>query len=215
MLFVFDYPVFLGFHPNQRLEQNFSCPDIKSIGLGGGSIVRKNPITVGPDSVGYKLTEKSLIFGGNVLTATDCAVLINPELKIGNRDLAVGAVTDEELEEFKAVVKSKLERVIDTMKTSPDDLPVVLVGGGSIIAPKELTGASRVIKPQWSGVANAVGAAIARVSAVVDTVRSTEKKTPDQILEEISKEAIAKTIEAGAAPETVKVVEKETLPLQV
>ncbi|KAK1757736.1 hypothetical protein QBC47DRAFT_296407 [Echria macrotheca] len=197
------------------IRMNFSCPDIKSIGLGGGSVVRKGPpLTIGPDSVGYELTKKSLIFGGDVLTATDCAVLINPELKIGNPELAKGAVTDAEIEEFQAVVKSKLERIIDTMKTSPVDIPVVLVGGGSIIAPSNLEGASNVVKPQWSGVANAIGAATARVSAVVDTVRSTEVKTPQQILEEICKEAIAKTIKAGALPSSVEIVEMETLPLQ-
>ena len=48
-----------------------------SIGLGGGSIVRKQPdgsVTVGPDSVGYQITEKALCFGGDVCTATDIAV---------------------------------------------------------------------------------------------------------------------------------------------
>ncbi|KAK5658948.1 hypothetical protein OQA88_1766 [Cercophora sp. LCS_1] len=197
------------------VRMNFSCPDIKSIGLGGGSIVRKGPpMTIGPDSVGHELIRKALIFGGNVLTATDGAVLVNPDLKIGNPELAKGAMTPAELEEFQAVIKHKLEKIIDTMKASPADLPVILVGGGSILAPDTLKGASKVVKPQWSGVANAIGAATARVSAVVDTVRSTELKTSRQILEEISKEAIEKTIKAGALPESVKVVEQEALPLQ-
>ena len=45
--------------------------------LGGGSIVRQHEdgtVTVGPDSVGYRLTEKALVFGGDTLTATDIAV---------------------------------------------------------------------------------------------------------------------------------------------
>lgn len=172
-------------------------------------------MTIGPDSVGHELTKKSLIFGGNVLTATDGAVLVNPDLKIGNPELAKGAMTPAELEEFKAIIKHKLEKIIDTMKTSAADLPVILVGGGSILAPDTLKGASKVIKPQYSGVANAIGAATARVSAVIDTVRSTELKTSQQILEEISKEAIEKTIKAGALPDSVKVVEQEALPLQV
>src|SRR5690606_5262816 len=95
------------------------------------------------------------------------------------------------------------------------DLPVVLVGGGAIIATTQLKGASKVLKPQWSQVANAIGAAIARVSAVVDTIRSTESKTTHQLLEEICEEALEKTVTAGATRESVKIVEKETLPLQV
>jgi hypothetical protein len=106
-----------------------------------------------------------------------------------------------------------LEKVIDTMKTSPEDLPVLLVGGGAAIAPDELKGASQVIKPQWSGVANAIGAAMARVSAVIDSVKSTEKKTKKEILAEISEEAKKKTVEAGASAESVEIVEVEDLPL--
>ena len=198
------------------VRMNFSCPDIKSIGLGGGSIVRsQDTMTVGPDSVGYKLTEEALVFGGKVLTATDCTALANPSLGLGQRELAEGVLTEERVSKFKAIVARKLEKIIDTMKTSPDDLPVLLVGGGAIIAPNRLEGASRVIKPKYAEVANAVGAAMARVSAVVDTVKSTESKTTQQLLEEICDDAMERTVEAGALRSTVKIVERESFPLQV
>jgi N-methylhydantoinase A/oxoprolinase/acetone carboxylase beta subunit len=198
------------------VRMNFSCPDIKSIGLGGGSIVRNdgNNMTVGPDSVGYKLTEDAIVFGGDVLTATDCTVLADARIQIGNPERVQGALDEEGIARFKSIIKQKLEKVIDTMKTSPDDLPVLLVGGGAVIAPDELQGASEVLKPKWSDVANAIGAAIARVSAVVDTVKSTESKTTQQLLKEISEEAIDRTIAAGASRASIKVVEMETLPLQ-
>ncbi len=198
------------------VRMNFSCPDIKSIGLGGGSIVRDGePTTVGPDSVGYKLTREAIVFGGKTLTATDCTVLANPIVDIGNRDLVKGALDDEGIAKFQKVIKQKLEKVIDTMKTSPEDVPVLLVGGGAVIAPDELQGASKVIKPKWSEVANAIGAATARVSAVVDTVKSTETKSTKELLDEISQEAIKRTVAAGASRESVEVVEVDTLPLPV
>lgn len=197
------------------VRMNFSCPDIKSIGLGGGSIVRPGaPLTVGPDSVGYKLTKDGKVFGGDVLTATDCSVFADPNIKIGNRDLVANALTPDEVTKFKEVVKHKLEKIIDTMKTSPDDIPVLLVGGGAVIAPDQLNGASKVLKPRWSEVANAIGAAMAGVSAVVDTVKDTERKTTTELLEEIKLEAIEKAIEAGATHDSVKIVEVDTLPLQ-
>lgn len=198
------------------IRLNFSCPDIKSIGIGGGSIVRDGDyMTVGPDSVGYKLTKDAVVFGGNVLTATDCTVLADSSLQIGNRGLVEGALDAAGIARFRAVVTQKLEKIIDTMKTSPEDVPVLLVGGGAVIAPDQLKGASKVLKPKFAGVANAIGAAIARVSVVVDTVKSTESKTSRQILEEICNDAIERTVTAGASRETVKVVEREDLPLQV
>lgn len=200
------------------VRMNFSCPDIKSIGLGGGSIIRKGTgagkTTVGPDSVGYKLTEEAFVFGGNVLTTTDATVLGNPDVNIGDPSLAKARLTDDELVEVQAIIKQKLEKVIDMMKTSPEDLPVLLVGGGAVISPNELKGASKVLKPRWSEVANAIGAAMAGVSAVIDTVKSTESKTTAKLLEEISAEAVEKTVVAGASRESVRVVEMETLPLQ-
>ena len=59
------------------VRTNFRMPDVISIGLGGGSIVRvreDGSVTVGPDSVGYEITRKALVFGGDVMTATDIAV---------------------------------------------------------------------------------------------------------------------------------------------
>ena len=51
----------------------FRMPDLFSIGLGGGSIVER-AAAVGPESVGYRLIEEALVFGGRTLTATDAAV---------------------------------------------------------------------------------------------------------------------------------------------
>ncbi|CAD0088403.1 unnamed protein product [Aureobasidium mustum] len=195
---------------------NFSYPDVKSIGLGGGSIVREHDAgtTVGPDSVGYKIQTEALVFGGNVATTTDYTVAGNGNITIGDRS-QVQHLSPSGISSFKAKVKAMLEKVVDTMKTSPEDLPVLLVGGGAVIAPDELIGTSRVIKPEYSGVANAIGAAIARVSAVIDTVKSTESRSVADLVAQISKEAMQKAVESGAAQDSVKIVEVETLPLPV
>jgi DUF917 family protein len=197
------------------VRMNFSYPDVKSIGLGGGSLVRKvnGKVKVGPESVGYKLPEKALVFGGDVPTATDYTVSGSSEIAIGEPEKVRGKLDPQDVEAFKIETKRMLELVIDTMKTSPEDLPVLLVGGGAVIAPDTLKGASRVIKPEWSGVANAIGAAMARVSAVIDTVKSTEKKSTKELIAEISEEAKAKAVEAGALKESVEVVEVDSLPL--
>ena len=201
------------------VRTNFSYPDVKSIGLGGGSIVSRNSsgeLTVGPESVGYQITQKALVFGGSIPTTTDYTVLGSKHIKgIGDRSLVEKADLEANSAEFKAKVKSMLEGIVDKMKTSPEDIPVVLVGGGAVIAPDQLAGASRVIKPNWSGVANAIGAATARVSGVVDTVEDTETKSISAVMEELSQRAIDRAVENGALRETVTIAEMESLPLQV
>ena len=199
------------------LPKQILTADNNSIGLGGGSIVRKldGKMTVGPDSVGYRIQTEALVFGGETCTTTDYTVAGNENLHIGHPELIRNVLEAESIDEYRRIIKGMLERVIDTMKTSPRDLPVLLVGGGAIIAPDTLKGASRVLKPKWSGVANAIGAAIARVSAVIDTVESTESKTTQQLLEDISTRAVEKAVEGGAVRTSVRIVEMETLPLQV
>jgi N-methylhydantoinase A/oxoprolinase/acetone carboxylase beta subunit len=125
------------------VRTNFSYPDVKSIGLGGGSIVRRDKnggMTIGPDSVGYQIQEKALVFGGDIPTTTDYTVLADPESDIGDRKIIAGSALEGDVTEFQAKISEILERIIDTMKTSVKDLPVLLVGGGAVIAPNFLKG---------------------------------------------------------------------------
>ena len=167
------------------VRTNFRMPDIISIGLGGGSIVRERPdgtVTVGPDSVGYEITKRALCFGGDTLTATDIAVRLGMA-DIGDASLVSGV--DEALaKKALEAIRTMVEDSIDAMKISNDDVEVVLVGGGSIVLPGELRGASRVCNPEHSGCANAIGSAISKVSGsyeqLVDysAVRETRPSPP-------------------------------------
>ena len=63
------------------VRTNFRMPDILAIGLGGGTRVHLDPalyaarsvpaeaLRVGPDSVGYRIAEDAMLFGGDTLTA--------------------------------------------------------------------------------------------------------------------------------------------------
>lgn len=55
------------------VRTNFTVPDVRSIALGGGSIIRQNHTgwtSVGPDSVGSALEKDSIAFGGKILTVS-------------------------------------------------------------------------------------------------------------------------------------------------
>src|SRR5699024_2076216 len=61
------------------VRTNFRMPDLVSIRLGGGTIIQvydDDSFQIGPSSVGYLITEKALVFGGDTLTATDVAVCV-------------------------------------------------------------------------------------------------------------------------------------------
>jgi hypothetical protein len=90
---------------------------------------------------------------------------------------------------------------------------LILVGGGSILVSRKLEGASEVVVPEFATVANAVGAAIAQVGGETDRVFSYAKCGRDDALAAARAEATAAAIEAGAIPETVKIVECDEIPL--
>ena len=87
------------------IRTNFRMPDIISVGLGGGSIVRSenSKITVGPDSVGYKIGQEALVFGGHTLTTTDIAV------RLGLADVGDKSLVAHLDEDFAKRCKLKLQ----------------------------------------------------------------------------------------------------------
>ena len=196
------------------VRTNFRMPDIISIGLGGGSIVRKRDngtVTVGPDSVGYEITSKALVFGGDVVTATDIAVRLGMT-DLGDPKLAEG-IDLAFARQAMAVISAMVEDSIDSMKISNADVDVVLVGGGSIILPKTLHGAATVLNPEHSGCANAIGSAISKVSGTFEKLIDYAVISRDQALEESKAEAVKLAVAAGAIADTVEIIEVEDVPL--
>jgi N-methylhydantoinase A/oxoprolinase/acetone carboxylase beta subunit len=190
-------------------------PETLSIGLGGGSLVQSfnGEVLVGPISVGHQLLEQSRCFGGSILTATDIVVASNGPGKVA------GSSKVQNLEErltanARQTIRKKLENGIDIMKTS--DLPVILllVGGGSIILQDTPENVHYCIQPEYSDVANAVGAAIAKISGEIDIIVMSTKETDIAILKNISGRAIDTAVSNGAHPETVEVVEQDLIPIQ-
>lgn len=193
------------------VRTNFRMPDVLSIGLGGGSIIHLNPLQIGPQSVGYALTERAQIFGGDTLTATDFAVAAGL-LNLG--DPARVAHLDKDLvRQVMDRIHAMVEEAIDRVKTSATPIPVILVGGGSVLIHRPLAGASELIRPDYFQVANAIGAAIAQVGGEVDRVFSLAAMSREKAMAQAQTEAMEKAVNAGADPDTVEIVEVEEIPL--
>jgi N-methylhydantoinase A/oxoprolinase/acetone carboxylase beta subunit len=191
------------------VRTNFRMPDILSLGVGGGSRIRMQEdgqgLAVGPDSVGFRLLQEGMVFGGETLTASDIAV------KAGLAHFGDPGRVPDLPARVMALILERLaktfEEGLDWMKTSADDIPVILVGGGSFLVPRNLKGASRVIVPEHAAVANAVGAAVAMVGGEVDRIISYEGGDRDGALRELEREAFADAVAAGADPATLRVVD--------
>jgi N-methylhydantoinase A/oxoprolinase/acetone carboxylase beta subunit len=189
-----------------RVRTNFRMPDVLSLGIGGGSHV--DGAEVGPQSVGYELGSRALVFGGDVLTATDLAVAAGL-VELGEPD----RVRHVDAAPALARIEERISEAVDRMKTSADPIPVVVVGGGSILLRDSLAGASELVKPEHFAVANAIGAAIAQVGGEVDKIVALEGTTRADAIEEAKAEAVERAVAAGADRGAVRVVDVEDVPI--
>jgi N-methylhydantoinase A/oxoprolinase/acetone carboxylase beta subunit len=194
------------------VRTNFRMPDLVTIALGGGTIVsqRDGVVQIGPRSVGYRVTEEALVFGGDTPTLTDAAVAAG-RVDLGDRGRTKG--WERSLGEAMREADAMLADAIDRIKTTRGDQPLVVVGGGSILVPDALPGVSAIHRPEHYEVANAIGAAIALVSGQVDQIVHPGPGEREGLIERLSGEACDKAIQAGADPDAVEVVEIEEVPL--
>lgn len=192
------------------VRTNFRIPDVFAIGIGGGSLVTDEGRSVGPHSVGYRIAKEGLAFGGQTITATDVAVRAGLA-QVGDK-VAVASIPRTVVATALETIRSKLELAVERTRTSAERVPIIAVGGGSILMPDRL-GDLTVVKPANFGVANAVGAAIAQISGEVDRVFDLTGTNRLAALAAAEAEAKDKAVAAGALPDTVEVIEREDVPL--
>ena len=194
----------------------FSMPEVLSIGLGGGSRVKVDKLTgsvsVGPDSVGHRLTTDALVFGGQTLTSTDVAAACGVA-RIGDSSL-VKHIPSSTISKTRKKIKELLERAIEDMKVSAAPVTVLLVGGGSVIHMDDLEGVAECMSPPHHDSANAVGAAIAKVAGEVDVIELLAGRNENEIVAAAKQKAVAAAVAKGADVADVKIVELEKIPLQ-
>lgn len=198
------------------IPTNFRMPDILSLGLGGGSRVRikdndLTSITVGPDSVGYRLTQEAYLFGGSTLTASDIAAAAGLA-DFGDRG-RLPPLPAPVVAAVLARVRTIIEDGIDRIKTARGDVPAIVVGGGAMLVPDGLKGISELVRPNHASVANAVGAAIAQVSGEVEQLVTYDTAPRDDVLADLRRQAEGRVVSAGGDPATVEVVEVDEVML--
>jgi N-methylhydantoinase A/oxoprolinase/acetone carboxylase beta subunit len=196
------------------VRTNFRMPDLISIGLGGGTIVRGNGdgVTVGPDSVGYKVVTDALVSGGDTLTLSDISVKAGRLSGFGDPS-KVDGVDDKTVASALRWVDDQFQIMCERMKASRTALPLIAVGGGSHLIPDKVIGASEVIRPNHHAVANAFGAAIAEASGAVDRVYRYEPRGREACIEEAKTLAIEAAVRSGADPAKLRITSVIEVPL--
>ena len=188
------------------VRTNFRMPDLISIGLGGGTIVRGagKSVKVGPDSVGYRVVTDALVSGGNTLTLSDISVNAGRLSGFGDPS-KVDGVDDRTVAAVLRWVDDQFQIMCERMKASRISLPLIAVGGGSHLIPDKVIGASEVIRPNHHAVANAFGAAIAEASGTVDRVYRYEPRGREACIEEAKMLAIEAAVRSGADPAKLRI----------
>ena len=187
----------------------FRMPDLFSFGLGGGSHVRLDPLGIGPLSVGYRLPQDAIAFGGAQLTTSDIAIAAGI-LPIGDRakvaHLNAGTCARVFAEAARMVAES-----VDRMKTEAGDVPLIAVGGGAFLIPDQIEGVSQVIRVKHGDCANAVGAAIAQVSGECDQIFRDLAR--DEAIRSAQVIAADRAVAAGADRATIETIDVEDMPI--
>lgn len=201
----------------------FAVPDVRAHGLGGGSVIADGGRSVGPRSVGFRLAEDAMCFGGGVATATCAAVArrgvaaVLPREETSGRARLPAGLPPAVAEEAERTVLSMLADVVDAARSSAEDRPVVLlVGGGACLVPEgaSVAGAARLVRPPGHDVANAVGAALAQVCGVAERVVDLDAAGGhDAAVDALKAEAVAEAERRGAIPGTATVVSVDETPL--
>eukprot|EP00755_Sulcionema_specki_P033372 Sspe_Gene.100598::Locus_75282_Transcript_1_1_Confidence_1.000_Length_2935::g.100598::m.100598 len=191
------------------VRTNFRIPDVHSIGLGGGSVVTDT--AVGPVSVGRDITTKALSFGGTVCTATDIAAAAGLVSGLPHKVTIPRETVDKALR----TVRDMVQQAVHDVKVSKQDVPLVVVGGGSILVDPtwKFEGVSEVINVPHHDVANAIGAAITKVSAQVDRIVQLDGLSREMALEQAVADATALAKKQGAKEGTIEVTDKSDIPL--
>ena len=193
------------------VSTNFRMPDVLAIALGGGTVIRQDDgrVRIGPDSVGYRLPAEGLAFGGSTPTMTDAAVHA-ARTQVGTTPLpdTHGVVLSAAID----IADGMITDAVDRMKLGRGDVPLIVVGGGSILMPDEIAGVSEILRPEHHDVANAIGAAIAQISGRWDEVVSLAPGR-DEAIASARAQATTRAIQAGADPDHTEIVEIDEIPL--
>ncbi len=196
------------------VRTNFRMPDLISMGLGGGTIVRNGDdgVVVGPDSVGYDVVTEALCVGGGTLTLSDVSLAAGRLDGFGDPALVEG-VDSGTIAAALAWVDGQISVMADRIKSARAEMPLLAVGGGAHLVPDSIAGISEIHRPANHEVANAYGAAIAEASGTIDKVYSYDASSREECLDDARDLASNAAVRSGADSDQVRITNVIEIPM--
>lgn len=190
---------------------SYQMPDVISVSLGGGTLFKASQCgyQMTQESCAHELRNKGYSFGGSSLTLTDLAIALGHVAIEGASSLR-GLPCDTH--EARTLLKSaydKVEKMIQKARGPESDTPVIFVGGGASLFPREWL-PENVLIPKLSGVANAYGAALAEISATFETVFSLSDK--EEALSLLKEKTLIELARLGGEPNEARLVDLQVIP---
>ncbi|MCY4631982.1 MAG: hydantoinase/oxoprolinase family protein [bacterium] len=217
-----DVGILVGGFPRQSsaavevggVRTNFRMPDLISMGLGGGTIVRNAgaDLRIGPDSMGYAVATDAICVGGDVLTLSDVSLAAGRMTGFGD-PTRVRTLDTDVVSDALGWVDEQISVVSDRMKSTRAALPLLAVGGGAHLVPDAIPGVSEVIRPKHQSVANAYGAGIAEASGSIDRVYSYDTTSREECLDDARTLATDAAVRAGSDPDQVRITTVTEVPM--
>jgi len=198
------------------IDANLDMPEFISLPFGGGSMpaFQHGELELLPPK--WKEIEKDgLSWGGQTWTVSDSFLKLYPDSFYDPRlDLSRLASLDRgDCERVVEYCIGQIKHALDLLQGHEEELPIVLVGGGSPLLNEQLFGKyKQVINPAGYPFSSAIGACFAPVSNVVDKVYWLNRRTKEAIIEEAVNTCKTALLDKGADPDSIQVSYVEEYP---
>ncbi|MCM3092623.1 MULTISPECIES: hydantoinase/oxoprolinase family protein [unclassified Cytobacillus] len=198
------------------IQVNVRVPQIHSLPYGGGSLITiENELAEIKDTIANDIEQQGMAWGGRTWTLTDSFLKLFPDsfqdetLQLKGLDL----LSKEDCRKVIQVVTKDIKETISRLQPSVEDLPVILVGGGSPLLANRLFGRyKKVLHPAGYHICNAVGACFAPLSAELDKVFWLNGITKQEVIEQAKDQLFQQLLQKGAKKESIELVSLEEFP---
>jgi N-methylhydantoinase A/oxoprolinase/acetone carboxylase beta subunit len=191
-------------------------PAVTSLPFGGGSIVsmKEGMVEIG-NTVASDISKEGIAWGGKTWTVTDSFLKVFPDALLHEmkRINLLDSLPEKACRQVISYVMNEIKSTIERLIVNEEELPIVLVGGGSPLLHDSLFSKYKKIrKPSGFHICNAIGACFAPISEQIDKVYWLNELTKEEVVSRAVDTVRDAVIKKGGKPESVQIAYVEEFP---